>query len=412
MKNALLIYCILGILFSSSSVCAQAQSSSYADSDTEYNTALKKEALRLVKAGDIVELRRNVGTVFAAGAIFEKEGDFQQAMLLYEKALEADAWELNYQLRLAQLAAKTGDKQKALEKARLVYKYAEDVSLSQDAKLLLLSLGEKIEPQRPQISVLKNIEIILVPLGNIDQRLIEELRYELEKNLGFSFKVSEKSQSIGRPDRTGEQAYVNNVYLRLSEKMPSEYKNIVFNELGVSEGEIKSLDKKISFIHKVFEHSGQEGRIGKKQFDKQLEEARQQVQYDTARLLPELKRDFSLLIGSSVKGYLALTQEDIFEGTSNFRFGAALPGYAVVSYHRFLASFAGEHQNRPHLLDRTLKQAISSSLFVLNIPRCTNPDCVRAYPHSLKELDEKPLSLCPICSGRLEDYKNFETVSE
>jgi predicted Zn-dependent protease len=77
-----------------------------------------------------------------------------------------------------------------------------------------------------------------------------------------------------------------------------------------------------------------------------------------------------------------------------------------MSYHRFTADFNKEDQNRPRLVRRALKQAVSSSFFVLAIPRCTNPLCIRAYPHSLAELDNKGNEICSSCLNKLKVYQN------
>ena len=106
-----------------------------------------------------------------------------------------------------------------------------------------------------------------------------------------------------------------------------------------------------------------------------------------------------------IQGYLAITDEDICEGEARWRFGGAFPGYGVVSYHRFTAAFNGEPQDRSRLIARTLKQALSSANFILDIPRCANPNCARAYPHSLSELDRKPTDLCRQCKDALEQRK-------
>jgi predicted Zn-dependent protease len=72
-----------------------------------------------------------------------------------------------------------------------------------------------------------------------------------------------------------------------------------------------------------------------------------------------------------------------------------------MSYHRYTAAFNKEPPNRPKLLERTVKQAISSTFFILDIPRCTSPACARAYPHNLVEHDQKTDALCQDCQRAL-----------
>jgi len=72
-----------------------------------------------------------------------------------------------------------------------------------------------------------------------------------------------------------------------------------------------------------------------------------------------------------------------------------------MSYHRYTAAFNEAPPNRPRLLERTIKQAISTTFYILDIPRCTSPACARAYPHSLVEHDQKPIDLCNDCTRAL-----------
>jgi len=102
-----------------------------------------------------------------------------------------------------------------------------------------------------------------------------------------------------------------------------------------------------------------------------------------------------------MKGYLGITEADLFTRDYNFLYGWGGPGHAVMSYHRFTAAFNKEPPNRPKLLERAVKQALSSTFYILDIPRCTSPACARAYPHSLAEHDQKTADLCNDCKRAL-----------
>jgi predicted Zn-dependent protease len=89
----------------------------------------------------------------------------------------------------------------------------------------------------------------------------------------------------------------------------------------------------------------------------------------------------------------------MFEEKTNFLFGYAYNKgpIAVISYRRFTADFNSDVPNRPRLIKRTAKQALSSIGFMLGVARCNDPTCPRAYPHSLAEHDAKSMNLCPAC---------------
>ena len=91
-------------------------------------------------------------------------------------------------------------------------------------------------------------------------------------------------------------------------------------------------------------------------------------------------------------------------GVQAFGTASTGEGYGVTSYAQFTAENNNENQNRERLLDRTLKQAFSTGLFMLGIPRCSNPFCGRAYPSSVQEQDQKDDELCDECKENLEAH--------
>jgi predicted Zn-dependent protease len=99
--------------------------------------------------------------------------------------------------------------------------------------------------------------------------------------------------------------------------------------------------------------------------------------------------------------FLAITRPDTFAKGANYVFGLSKNNdhYAVMSYRRFTADFWKAAPNRERLLERAVKQAMSSVGFMPGVPRCTSPTCARAFPNSLAEHDAKSLNLCPACSN-------------
>ena len=136
-----------------------------------------------------------------------------------------------------------------------------------------------------------------------------------------------------------------------------------------------------------------------------MQEVQNKGQYDTKRLLTELKKEFRATKKPAIKGYLGITEADIFTKDYNFLYGSSGSGYGVMSYHRFRAVFNEEPPNRPRLLKRTAKQGISSSFSILGIPRCSTPTCVQGYPNSLTEHDQKSIEICPGCKEQLSSFK-------
>lgn len=366
---------------------------------------LSREELRqrvdeLMKKSN-VERRRGVNAIFALGRVYEEEGDIQDAAVLYEKALQVNAWNLEYQLRLARLLAGFGRKVEAVDKARLAYEYAEEEDLIKEAESFLVSMEEPIDTQKSHIQPDENVQIVLVSMGTASERMLREMEYGLEEMMGIDFVVSERRKDIGGFDRTAQEKFVDYSYEAIMESLPAEGKKTLLLELSLDEKDLESLNNKLKVIYAFFDKFADKGRQWRENFDKQLEQARSSGQYSTSRLINELKREFTLEKGSRIKGYLAVCAEDIYMDDTNFVFGSARPGYGAMSYIRFTGGFNSEDQNRPRLIKRAIKQGLSSSFFILGIPRCTTPICVRAYPHNLSEHDQKGNELCAWCRERL-----------
>ena len=102
--------------------------------------------------------------------------------------------------------------------------------------------------------------------------------------------------------------------------------------------------------------------------------------------------------------FMGVADVDVFRDDLNFLFGQAENNghHAMIAYRRFTAEFNHDRPNRARLIDRTLKQSLSSLGFMLGLGRCTDPTCARAYPHDLSEHDAKSTDLCDDCRTGLE----------
>ena len=324
---------------------------------------LKIRVEQFLKA-DNVTLRRGVEDVFLLAEIYEKEGKDKDAMFLFQEGLRVNSWRLNYQLRLAQLMYKYGEKEQAVEKAKIVCQYAEDEDLLIKAKEFLSKIGiqsvKSINKTKRKLA--KNTEMVLVPIGKVNKLLLLEVKSKLQEKMGISYAIMEDEIDPGKFDRSYLDKYKINTKRKLL----------------------------VSFLRLFPEQ------------DERFKKLENQGQFNASRLIFEVEEKYKIKKGSKIKGYLGITREDIFDGNSNFLFGWARKNYGVMSYHRFLAVFNKEPPNRPRLCNRIVKQGISSSFFILGISRCTNPTCIRAYPHNLTEHDQKSNELCSWCKKQLK----------
>lgn len=379
-----------------------AEDSSVSPQDTN-EIKLRNQVEELLR-GDNVLLRRQIDLLYQLAEIYEKKGRNDEAIELYHRALEVNSWNIPCQMHLANLLKKSGNTEEAVAKARIVYELAEDQKLVTEARALLKSGGHEM-PEEKTFPADANVEIVLVPVGYFNYKLLHSLQNSLKEKMGINFTISDKTKSIGLVDRTFTSQFINNYFEWIKGIIDANAFSELITELGYTQQQLEDADAKKKFIYSFYEAVGEKGQEKFREFKQALTEVRSIVQYDTYRLLEEMQKEFPLQSNSAVKGYLAITDKDLYEGESNFLFGSAVPGYGIMSFHRFTGHFNGEDQNRPRLVNRTLKQAMSSTNFILGIPRCTNPNCVRAYPHSLQELDQKPDTLCPLCKSRLDEIR-------
>jgi predicted Zn-dependent protease len=366
---------------------------------------LLEEEVSNILIQDNVTRRTNIDKVFLLADIYLEQQKEKEAKKLYEIALAADSWRLESQLKYAQILSREQNTKQAVEKMMFLYQYAEDEELIKKAEKLLFELKENIVDEKENIASKSNnhIEIVMVPVGNVNQRLLNELIRELQAKMGIKYSIADKELELKNPERKKSIKFINTVYKTIKKNLPVEEEKELFDGQRLQGKVTITYDDKIELIRKYFEKY-RTPKEYTEEFERKLKLLENSGQYDVERLKTMLGRTFKLSDEKPIKGYLGITEGDIYADDYNFLFGQATTGFAVMSYHRFRAAFNNETSNRKRLLNRTLKQAISSSFFILGIKRCTTPTCARAYPHSLDEQDRKEIEICPWCLEKLNKY--------
>jgi len=369
---------------------------------------LEKTVNDMIAKGDDVASRDRVNDIFRLGDILASETKYDGAVRYYEAGLKLDAARYEYQLKLANILENTGDRKKAADIARNVYLYAEDEQLTQEAERILdrfdpkikTSLdGEDIAPRKATIA--NGIEIAIVPIGTPDNRLVRYLEGELRERIGIRFSIAEAHLEQGDFDRPYAASYVKDVYLKVRKSLPENIIRQVTSDSRMSESDMLTHYGRLTFIRTLLS-KGDPNDL--RQFNANVEELSKKGQHDVDRFVAKVRKAHPVEETGRLKGFLGIADVDLFAGDAHFVFAGSVKGYGVVSYTRFKGSFYGEKQNRPLMMARALKQAISSALFILDIPRCTTPNCVHAYPNSLTEHDQKSTEMCSRCRERLTAY--------
>jgi tetratricopeptide (TPR) repeat protein len=369
------------------------------------NEQLETPVTRLPES-NLVSIRKNRDKVYSLAEKYEQEGNNERAIHLYEKALQADPANLPYQLKLARLLLSNNRKIEGLSKVRYIHEFAEDDHLFQTAREILADMDAEPPEPTPQSVARKDIEVALIPMGNPNRRILSELKVALQERMGIAVSISDKSVELGKEDRKSADVYISQFFDAVQRQLSQLQRNALMWELGLDAEKLSSPVQQSRFIIAFFEKTGQAGQTGRQQFEAYLKKLGSTGEYDMTKLARELRSNFPIDNSDAIKCYLGVTPADVYVRDCNNCFGSTDGIYGVISYHQFSAEHTGEQQNRPRLVARLLKQALSSANFAMSIPRCNNPYCARSFPNSVSEHDAKTDALCRECKERLEAFKN------
>ncbi len=363
------------------------------------NKVVLQKEVSVILQNTNINQRTDVDKIFKLGDIYLGEGNKEKAIYYYTRGLQVHAWNLEYQLKLADLFRQSGQIEKAEEKARLVFDYAEHEDLILAAKQMLTEM--KVKLPAVQSTVQSPVTIVLVPLGSINRTLTEEAMSLIQDIIKVRFVISDTlSFPMGTVDRTNAHNYITRIYESIQETIPRENHIEVMKEIQAQNKNIADYQTRKEYVSYVLKRSISDQEWQK--FITLVEKLEQEGQYDADRLTTTLDKKTSMTHDPNVAGYIGNTEQDIYTSDYNFLYGWHFYNIGVMSYHRFTAEFNDEQQNRPRLRERFAKQLISSAFHTFDIPRCTSPLCARAYPNDIEEHDRKKLDICTECRRQLE----------
>lgn len=377
--------------------------------------ALEKEVGDVLAAGDTITIRKNIEKLQMLAKKYEASGSDENLIPILEKILEADATDLSTQFKLATLLAKNGHGTKARQKALQVYNFSEDETLITQAGQFLKDHNFQL-PQLPEPAFSHtDIEIVMVPMGDVNMQILDELRVLLQEKLGLNITLWDRNIDPGPWDRMGSEPYLKNVCEQIRKSLSKTQHQAILDDLGITDEALAASEGQSRYIWKYFSLLGDTGKKYREAYYEGLQLRENMPQYLAGNLIERLRRAVPFGENNKIKGYMGVTSRGLYCPTCNFLYGSAEWAYGVISYDGFLAAHNNEGDNRPRLVKRLLKQALSTANFMLGIPRCNTPFCARAYPHSLQEHDAKSDDLCPVCQSRLAQFKKdrvFKTCAQ
>jgi predicted Zn-dependent protease len=323
----------------------------------------------------------------------------------YSKALEHHPWNLDAQLAVAELLHARGETNRAQEKAALVFSHAEtDALLGRAARLL----GTPFEPKLPESEPwpANTNALALVPVGEIDVWLVLDVRRELETVLKIPVIIQHAPMTIPKPGRDALKLKAEDLRERITKAKPDRAFQALLKQHNLSTTGLDEDEQVFALTEKILETESDKEQA--RRFREELAFLRRLgPQWDANVLLNEVRQKFTAVAGSR-RGYLGITEMDLYSNQNRYVFGLASMGMncGILSYLRYTSALLDEPPNRVRLRERTLKQALSSAGLLFGLQRCTEPTCARAYANDLAEHDSKQPKLCVACNEAFA--KRFE----
>ena len=351
----------------------------------------------------LCQLHTGVDGVYRIAVELRAAGREDEACQYLEQGLRADPWNMEQQLVLAELLAGRGHEDEAAAKASMVFKYAEKESELLRALPLLHRSPAGLLPELEPVGGTATV-LVLLPVGPVNRFLLEDLQAALSRRLGLEVRVCQGMDSMPEPDRNAYQRLIARRRVALTDLMAKDQPFALWVQgLGIDAATLEVDDAAICRVIRTVIAS-REGQAAAEAFDLDIRRSKTNAwQWDAEKLLQRVARRVQGC-GRSGVFFLGVTEADLYTGDNNFLFGTALNGgpAAIVSARRFYAGANDEPPRRERLCARLLKQSLSSLGFMLSVPRCTSPDCARAYPNSLVEHDAKTDRLCAACKAGFE----------
>jgi predicted Zn-dependent protease len=377
------------------------RSAAVSTEDTSLETERRKVDALVAKANS-VELRKISPLIFQLAERLLKERGDGEARPYFEKGLEGNSWALPEQLTLGELLARNGQPQALQQKAEMVLRVGEEEDVLRRASRLL---GRALPAEPPAFSTIKETVpvLCLTPVGNANLFALGDLRESLSKRLGIAVQIVSLNVKIPAADRSMRANWIAKTRERILATVKEKpFARIEIERAGFTLEKIQTSDEAlVAFLLKMTE--AEQGTEAAKALDEMLARDAGAMQWDASVILGAVQSAVADRVGPRLL-VLGVTPLDLHGGTSNYLFGIAATGrfVGVASLHRFRAAFNNEPPKRERLTERLLKQSLSTIGHMLGVPRCTTPECARAYPESLVEHDQKPSTLCPECRAGVE----------
>lgn len=344
--------------------------------------------------------RRHVEEIYSTAEMLLKYTDtFEKGMRAYRRGIEAEPWNMNARYRFAELLERQGRRDEAVDHLKFIYDHAEDEQIVQSARGRLVALDPSFKEVVPDVSPSTTYpskpEMVIVPVGQVNRRYLEELCVKLEEVTDIRFVVG-AAVDPGSPDRNALDLKLDRYVTAILASPNGTKLKETLGDLDVKRVAALDFETKVRALDTAYAPEGLP-RDTNSAIARYALIRGSSWQYDADRLLLLLARTFPSK-KPWVMGYIGLTDEDLYMGDGNWVYANSKRNeLAIVSYYRFLATNSLEPPSRPMLIERTAKAVLGAVSLVIGQNRCYKPSCGFGYAYSLRELDRKKIELCNNC---------------
>ena len=338
-----------------------------------------------------VSARSHIHQYWQLADLYLKNEDHQRAYTIIIKGLTLDSWNYKYQKIASEIELMNHEYEKAYNRLNLLINNLGELgNIYNESVRQIQSINIESIDRKPLN--LPGYYLYIATYPNLDLDVVDRLSARISEEYGIGVRTiniglveSETNSRDRQLDSYNE--IIDDIYLRYSKDSIDSF----LNQIGLSNEAMATREGKRRFVYALLNQNESGSN-----YWQELELVKSQ--YSADALLDQLERRFRNYNNDPhCLGILGVTGNDIYENTYNYLFGWAYKGLGVISYARFLlGNPTGEQFEK-----RTVMQALSSAGLIIGIPRCTIPNCARAYPNSLEEQDRKDDKLCDECRENL-----------
>jgi predicted Zn-dependent protease len=349
--------------------------------------------IREAEAWGNVAARSIISQYWQLADLYMNAKNHAKAYEIVIKGLQLDPWNYKYQKIAVDIEMMNEDYQKANSRLHFIINNLNELAAIYTDSVKTQSTID-VKNINNEIINISGYYVYIATFPDLNADIVDLIAANISNTYGIEVKIINVGSDEYRDNIRDKQL---DIYNDIVDDVKSNYSNEAIasflRDIGLTQRDLQTREGKRIFSYHVLNAS----ETGRQQW--QLIEMAQN-QYSGDALLNQLKRTFANYNNDShCLGILGVTKQDIYENDYNFLFGWAQKKWGVMSYARFL--LGDPSPTDAQFERRTIIQSLSSIGSVMGIPRPTNPNCARAYPNSLAEMDRKSMELCDDCKTNL-----------